>query len=118
MNYADQLKDRRWLDKRTEILIRDNFHCTKCASDANTNLEVHHLGYLSGRMAWQYPNDMLLTLCRICHSQEQERACAETIFLNMLKLDGFLVSDLLTFCIKRDEDHSFTQKILKYLRNG
>lgn len=118
MNYAAQLKDRRWWDKRTEILMRDYFHCTQCGCDANNILEVHHLDYIKGRLAWEYSNDNFLTLCRKCHSQEQFRAPAEAQLLNILKREGFLVSDLLAFCIKMDENDFFTLKILNYLRNG
>jgi len=86
--------------------------------NADHRLEVHHVDYISGLFAWEYPNDMLLTLCHQCHSKEQNRNNPETMLLNTLKMNGFLVSDLVNFCCKMDTDHSFTQRLLKYLRNA
>jgi hypothetical protein len=31
------------------------------------SLEVHHKKYISGLLAWQYPSELLITLCRSCH---------------------------------------------------
>jgi len=65
MTYEQQLRDRRWWLTRKVILIRDNNCCTRCGSDFN--LQVHHKYYISGKMAWEYPLDALITLCRKCH---------------------------------------------------
>ena len=55
MNYKEQLADSRWLQKKAEILIRDNYTCQKCG--AKSHLNVHHKHYESGKLAWEYPND-------------------------------------------------------------
>ena len=34
------------------------------------DLNVHHKYYSSGRMAWQYKNEALITLCTNCHKEE------------------------------------------------
>jgi 5-methylcytosine-specific restriction endonuclease McrA len=68
MTYEEQLKDQRWLDLREIILIRDGYMCQHCMS--GKNLQVHHLYYLSGKLAWEYPDSALQTLCKGCHAME------------------------------------------------
>lgn len=65
MKYNEQLRDGRWLQKKSEILSRDKYKCCRCGSTSNLN--VHHKYYLSGKMAWEYPSDALITLCETCH---------------------------------------------------
>lgn len=68
LNYKEQLADSRWLQKKAEILIRDNYACQKCG--AKSHLNVHHLSYENGKLAWEYPNEQLITLCKDCHENE------------------------------------------------
>lgn len=70
LNYKEQLADSRWLQKKAEILIRDNYTCQKCG--AKSHLNVHHLVYEDGRLAWEYPNEKLITLCEQCHAKEHK----------------------------------------------
>jgi len=65
MNYKQQLLTKEWLKKRLIILKRDNYSCKNC--DKKTNLHVHHKKYINGRMCWDYPNNLLVTLCSECH---------------------------------------------------
>lgn len=64
-NYKEQLADSRWLQKKAEILIRDNYTCQKCG--ATSHLNVHHLSYEIAKLAWEYPNENFITLCQNCH---------------------------------------------------
>lgn len=66
MNYKEQLLHPFWQKKRLEVLERDKFTCQKCQDD-NTTLNVHHLQYNKGCMAWEYNNENLVSLCCICH---------------------------------------------------
>lgn len=66
MTYAEQLEDPRWKSLRKQILARDNYTCRDCNA-VDLQLHVHHLAYISGRMAWQYGRDLLITLCLECH---------------------------------------------------
>lgn len=68
LEYKEQLADARWLKKRNEILERDNYTCRKCG--ATSHLNVHHLSYEKSRLAWEYPNEKLITLCEECHARE------------------------------------------------
>lgn len=73
MDYKDQLKTSAWLRKKYEILARDNFVCSKCLADNfESQLEVHHIAYKKGKMAWEYPDYFLVTLCRECHQKEHD----------------------------------------------
>jgi hypothetical protein len=68
MDYKQQLADSRWLKKKNEILERDNYTCQHCGRTSNLN--VHHLNYEKGKLAWEYPNEKLITLCVDCHENE------------------------------------------------
>lgn len=70
MTYEEQLKDERWRYRRSEIITRDFGICQKCMSGKNLN--VHHRYYIAGRMAWEYPDYALTTLCQECHEAEHK----------------------------------------------
>lgn len=65
--YQDQLRDSRWSVKRKKILARDSFKCREC--ECIDELEVHHLYYIKGKRAWEYPNNALVTWCNKCHKK-------------------------------------------------
>ena len=67
--YHISLQNKKWFDKRNEILKRDNHTCTVCGS--NNNLCVHHTFYWSNKFAkaWEYPNNSLITVCSKCHEE-------------------------------------------------
>lgn len=77
MTYSQQLRDRRWQRKRLEILERDGWRCRdpKCKEPENDAvvLIVHHRIYRPGKMAWEYAEADLLTLCERCHDKVHER---------------------------------------------
>jgi hypothetical protein len=59
---------------------------------------------------------MLITLCRDCHSREQERDPAERMLINSMRMKGFMVGDVLALSVKIDNDARFTEILLKVLR--
>jgi 5-methylcytosine-specific restriction endonuclease McrA len=65
VKYTEQLLTINWKNKRLIILKRDNFSCRCCGSE--NDLQVHHKKYIVGRMAWEYPNSILITVCGECH---------------------------------------------------
>lgn len=71
LTYDEQLQDERWKIKRDQIIERDFRMCQHCMS--SKNLIVHHRYYEDGLMAWEYPDDALITLCQPCHEAEHER---------------------------------------------
>lgn len=71
--YQEQLHAAEWLSRRQEILRRDNYTCQKCgAKAADESLHVHHKGYVSSLLPWEYPDDTLITLCESCHQKVHE----------------------------------------------
>jgi len=70
MKYSKQLETEKWQVKRRKILQRDKFKCVECGYE--NNLHVHHLYYVYDKMAWQYPNNALVTLCSKCHKKWHE----------------------------------------------
>lgn len=116
MTYKEKLRDPRWQRKKNEILIRDNYTCQAFDCGSTTkNLQVHHIEYLSID-PWEYPNDMLITLCEDCHNKESGREELEKHFATTLKMKGFLMCDLLAFSSKIDTDILFTKSLLTILR--
>lgn len=68
MTYQEQLDQPEWKRKRTEIILRDNGVCRVCLQQ-RPNPDIHHLKYIWGKMAWDYPNELLIVVCRGCHEQ-------------------------------------------------
>jgi len=121
ISYKEQLRDRRWQIKRNKILERDKYECQnkncKHKPDNTILLHVHHLDYIEDKMAWDYPDDMLITLCEKCHDSEQLRPKEEKYLLNTLRMRGFLLCDLLALSTKIEIDKGFTATLLKVLRD-
>lgn len=65
-DYHEQLQDPRWIEKRKEVLFKDEYTCQRCGAK-NVPLQVHHLVYYEGRKAWEYSNAHLVSLCKKCH---------------------------------------------------
>lgn len=120
MTYREQLRDRRWQDLKTKILSRDNNKCQnvncKHRHDTSILIEVHHIDYFPGKMAWEYPEDMLISLCSVCHNEEQKRPAEERYLIQTLRMKGFLISDLLAHSAIIETDAKFTANLLKVLR--
>jgi len=91
MSYAQQLKHPNWQRKRLGILERDGFECS-CCGDKETTLHVHHKKYIKGRMAWDYEDDFLETLCDPCHKRQHasRELLDELIACNGVALDQML----------------------------
>lgn len=64
--YADLLKSPLWQKKRLQIMERDGWKCTNCLCETE-QLHVHHEQYLSSCLPWEYPDELLKTLCDTCH---------------------------------------------------
>lgn len=72
-SYGALLFDRRWKEKRAAILSRDANKCIICG--LSDKLEVHHrqYRYISAKgkfkAPWDYPDNILITLCNSCHQR-------------------------------------------------
>lgn len=69
MTYEQQLKTKEWYYVRDRVLQRDMHMCAQCGAGkfSVVQLDVHHKYYEKGKMAWQYPDEALITLCHRCH---------------------------------------------------
>jgi len=91
--YAEKLRDPRWQKKRLKILERDEWACQIC-HDSESTLVVHHRIYIAKTEPWDYPDDLLVTLCENCHELEREiRPEYEKLLLNKV-LSKFFADDL------------------------
>jgi len=82
-DYKWYLKDSRWIVLAKYVKKRDGV-CQYCGNDSNLN--AHHLRYISGRMPWDYPEDYLITLCKGCHEKEHKEQKELTRMYNNMKL--------------------------------
>lgn len=65
--YYEDLKDKKWLRKRLQVLLKYGRKCALCGS--SENIDVHHLSYEKGKRAWEYPIENFVPLCRECHKK-------------------------------------------------
>jgi predicted transposase YdaD len=97
LNYKEQLQHPLWQRKRLEILQRDNFTCLNC-KETEVQLQIHHLIYIKDLHAWEYPNSLLLTLCKDCHEAETEQKfiilLALSLFKDICSLSNLSISQL------------------------
>ena len=114
-NYSKKLVNPLWQRKRLDVFNRDSFACTNCGR-SDIELQVHHYDYISGINPWDYPMDMLTTLCVDCHAAELKRRKHESYLLNSLRMKGFLAFDILNLSTRIDSDPEFT-KLIKSLLN-
>ena len=68
IDYKEQAKDYRWIKKSKEIMKRDDYTCQLCGK-TRVKLNVHHIKYLKGIDYWDYPDELLMTVCEVCHSK-------------------------------------------------
>lgn len=116
MTYNTKLKNPLWQRKRLEVFNKDNWACVQCNSK-DKELQVHHVDYISDIEPWNYPLDMLVTLCVDCHKIEIGRHKVEKIMLTSLKMNGFLFHDILHLSCLIDTNINFRDNLLNDLRN-
>jgi len=106
MKYSEQLKHLNWQKKRLEILKRDKYTCQFCKGK-DISLEIHHLIYLSGHLAWEYDNELLISLCSDCHDEIHElnkviALISKNVIIN--KIDLIELSEIIkTFAINKQK---------------
>lgn len=70
ISYSEQLKHDLWKQKRNHIVAQRGNKCERCKN--TENLQVHHIKYIKGRLAWEYSDDLLECLCGSCHMKEHD----------------------------------------------
>lgn len=82
-SYGALLLDSRWRDRRAEILLRDKNRCVICES--SEDLQVHHRQYHYVKLQnqfkppWDYPDNLLITLCKSCHNRGHSKFKVPTL---------------------------------------
>ncbi len=70
--YLAQYRSRDWKIVREQVFKIDRYICQKCfrsRSDGIT-LQVHHKQYFKNKKPWDYPLNLLETICKGCHAAE------------------------------------------------
>jgi hypothetical protein len=84
-SYGSLLFDPRWKSKRAEIMSRDSECCVICKG--KDELQVHHRQYQfvksenAFKMPWDYPDYLLITLCKSCHQRGHSKFKVPTLFI-------------------------------------
>jgi 5-methylcytosine-specific restriction endonuclease McrA len=65
--YAEQLKDKRWLDFRKKVFRKRGRKCEVCG--CKSHLQVHHVKYRWPKLAWEYDIKDMRVLCPRCHAE-------------------------------------------------
>lgn len=65
--YSEQLKDKRWYAFREFVFVVRGKRCEKCGG--KDCLQVHHLQYKRGRLAWEYTVNDVMVVCGDCHKK-------------------------------------------------
>jgi hypothetical protein len=71
--YGALLFDKRWIERRKQILHRDEYSCVIC--QAKENLQIHHRQYhyikalKQFKPPWDYEDKLMITLCDNCHTR-------------------------------------------------
>lgn len=89
MSYSDQLHDRRWQRRRLERMSAEKWLCQRCGCARNeVALHVHHLEYVHGKSPWEYPDGVLMVLCKRCHDEvhglRKSDPMLESLFAHMV----------------------------------
>lgn len=84
-SYGGLLFDKRWIERRREIILRDGGRCVICkVTDA---LQVHHRQYhiikalKRFKAPWDYEDRLLVTLCERCHSRGHNKFRVPNVYL-------------------------------------
>lgn len=84
-SYGGLLFDPRWKLKRAEIMARDNGCCVIC--EGKDELLVHHRQYHfvkaenAFKVPWDYPGELLITLCKSCHQRGHSKFKVPILFI-------------------------------------
>jgi len=82
LSYFDDLKHPLWQKRRLEVFNSENWKCQECQSTTK-QLTVHHSIYVNKWHLWEYPDELLLSLCEDCHLERQN--VEESLRIELMK---------------------------------
>jgi len=115
MSYSEMLKSPLWQRKRLEVLSRDDFKCRFCG-DQLSELHVHHLIYLPDKKPWEYEDQYLVTLCHVCHLDEEKLKSEDKFLLGNIILAGISRRDLFSLASSLRTYFDMPDKSDRFLR--
>lgn len=117
ITYTEQLRKPKWQERRLRIMERDNFSCVQCG-DTENELQIHHKIYIPGLEAWEYSDDLLITLCKKCHGKENKREKHEEYLIYSLRQRGFTAFEILSLSCLIDKYSGFRNDLKKLINNA
>lgn len=118
-DYSELLRHPFWQRKRLEIFQRDDFTCKKCLA-TESNLQVHHIYYLTNHKPWEYPNEALITLCELCHAKAEfakwllTKGQTALLRLGLIYEDRMEVIDMFN---RKAKDNFYKQDVLRFIED-
>jgi hypothetical protein len=85
--YSEKLRSPEWQRKRLEVMQRDDFACQFCG-DKTEELHIHHVVYLPVGQPWDYDNNYLITVCHVCHEEEEKLKVEDPMLIGMFSMSG------------------------------
>lgn len=107
---------KRYVEPKNKFIFKFNSYELICfyskieTKNRVTDLNIHHKYYIEKRLAWEYDNDALITLCEKCHQKEHEE-----IEIKVLNEEGQLlyIPEICDKCSGSGYIHEF-----EYYQNG
>lgn len=81
--YREQMRSFEWKEFSAHQIEKADHRCFMCGED--DGLQVHHLVYRQGRMAWEYDSDEVRVLCRECHTAVH--VVADAVWVELLRYE-------------------------------
>lgn len=114
--YLEKLKHPLWQKRKGEILERDKFTCRSCGSKDIT-LHAHHLIYIKDAEPWDYPDELLITYCEVCHNtQHLIGTVLKDELLTLIKDNPLMIHLIAQACILTDKLPNFTDQLRDFLK--
>lgn len=111
MGYEGKISSAHGQRKADKVRQRDDYTCKICG-DTNGNMQVHHIIYLPDKLPWEYPDHLLVTLCRKCHKIIHSPNGFEKLSEKQME-HHFNI-----FCKLYDENIFIIEQYYKYHNNG
>jgi len=103
LSYKEQMNHPLWIRKKSFIFQRDGFACRICGTTLH-KLEAHHLCYFPDLLAWEYDDELIVTVCGKHHEQ---------LTYELPKLSGLIAFQ----CLKENIDLNTVSDLLLRLNS-
>lgn len=116
MNYDEMRAHPLWQKRKAEILKRDNHICRSCGN-RDITLHAHHTSYLPDTLLWDYPDELLITYCEICHNTEHLIGnTLRSYLLELIQNRVPLIHLVAQLCVLIEKVPDFTDRLRKFMK--